>query len=82
MKCVRGCSWNTRNQLEMLNPLPILELEWEHMVINFIVGLPITSNKHDSIRVIVDRLIKSAHFIPSYSMDKLAQIFLGDYLDA
>jgi hypothetical protein len=31
---------------------------------NFIVGLPRTSHGHDSIWVIVERLTKSAHFIP------------------
>jgi hypothetical protein len=30
----------------------------------FIVGLPLTARKFDSIWVIVDRLIKSTHFIP------------------
>ena len=31
---------------------------------DFIVGLPTTEKGHDSIWVIVDRLTKSAHFIP------------------
>ena len=31
---------------------------------DFIIGLPNTSQKHDSIWVIVDRLTKTAHFIP------------------
>jgi hypothetical protein len=31
---------------------------------DFIVGLPPTVKNHDSIWVIIDRLIKSAHFIP------------------
>jgi hypothetical protein len=31
---------------------------------NFIVGLPPTVKNHNSIWVIVDRLTKSAHFIP------------------
>ena len=46
---------------------------------DFIVGLPNTSKKHDSIWVIVDRLIKTAHFIPvdtTYSAKKYAEIYL------
>ena len=46
---------------------------------DFIVGLPNTSQKHDSIWVIVDRLTKTAHFIPvhtTYYAKKYAEIYL------
>ena len=46
---------------------------------DFIVGLPNTSQKHDSIWVIVDRLTKTAHFIlvnTTYSAMKYAEIYL------
>ena len=46
---------------------------------DFIVGLPNTSQKHDSIWVIVDRLTKIAHFIPvhtTYKASKYAEIYL------
>ena len=46
---------------------------------DFIVGLPNRSQKHDSIWVIVDRLTKTAHFIPvntTYSAKKYAEIYL------
>ena len=46
---------------------------------DFIIGLPNTSQKHDSIWVIVDRLTKTAHFIPvhtTYSAKKYAEIYL------
>ena len=47
---------------------------------DFIVGLPNTSQKHDSIWVIVDRLTKIAHFIPvhtTYKASKYAEIYLN-----
>jgi hypothetical protein len=47
-----------------LQPLSVPEWKWEDIYMNFIVGLPRTSCEHDSIWVIVDRLRKSAHFIP------------------
>jgi hypothetical protein len=39
-----------------LQPLPIPSWKWENISIDFIVGLPNTSQRHDSIWVIVDRL--------------------------
>ena len=45
---------------------------------DFIVGLPRTSVGYNSIWVIVDRLTKSAHFIPvktSYTAGKYAEIY-------
>jgi hypothetical protein len=48
----------------MLQPLPIHVWKWEDISMDFIVGLPHTSKGHDSIWVIVDRLTKSAHFLP------------------
>ena len=46
---------------------------------DFIVGLPNTSQKHDSVWVIVDRLTKTAHFFPvhtTYSAKRYAEIYL------
>ena len=47
----------------LLQPLPILGWKWEEISMDFIVGLPTTQKGNDSIWVIVDRLMKSAHFI-------------------
>jgi hypothetical protein len=46
---------------------------------DFIVGLPTTSQRHDSIWVIVDQLTKVAHFIPvhtTYPVKKYAEIYM------
>jgi hypothetical protein len=46
---------------------------------DFIVGLPNTSQRQDSIWVIVDRLTKTAHFLPvhtTYNTKKYAEIYL------
>jgi hypothetical protein len=48
----------------VLQPLPIPSWKWDDKSMNFIVGLPNTSQHHDSIWVIVDRLTKIAHFLP------------------
>lgn len=63
----------------LLQPLTIPTWKWEDISMDFIVGLPTTSKGYDSIWVIVDRLTKSAHFIPvktSYAVKKYAEIYL------
>ena len=60
-----------------LQHLPIPSRKWKDISIDFIVGLPNTSQHHDSIWVIVDRLTKTAHFIPvhtEYRAKKYAEI--------
>nr|GFB86727.1 retrotransposon protein, putative, Ty3-gypsy subclass [Tanacetum cinerariifolium] len=55
--------------------------KWERITMDFIIGLPRTPSGYDSIWVIVDRLTKSAHFLPvktTDSMKKLAQIYLKE----
>ena len=49
------------------------------ITIDFMIGLPCTFRKYDAIQVIVDRLTKSAHFLPiqtSDSLDKLASLYI------
>ena len=56
----------------LLNPLEIPEWKWEHIAMDFVVGLPPSVKGHHAIWVVVDRLTKSAHFLPvkmTFSMD-------------
>jgi hypothetical protein len=48
----------------LLQPLSIPDWKYDDISMDFIVGLPLTTHKFDSIWVIVNRLSKSAHFIP------------------
>ncbi|GJX73138.1 reverse transcriptase domain-containing protein [Tanacetum coccineum] len=43
--------------------------KWERITMDFVTKLPRTSDGHDTIWVIVDRLTKSAHFIPTRATD-------------
>jgi hypothetical protein len=63
----------------LLQPLSIPEWKWDDISMDFIVGLPMTARKFDSIWVIVDRLSKFAHFIPintKYRVEKYAEIYI------
>ncbi|KAJ9558118.1 hypothetical protein OSB04_012733 [Centaurea solstitialis] len=61
----------------LLQQPKIPEWKWEQVSMDFVTKLPKTKKGHDTIWVIVDRLTKSAHFLPikeTYSIDKLAQL--------
>ncbi|GKE70959.1 putative reverse transcriptase domain-containing protein [Tanacetum coccineum] len=45
--------------------------KWERITMDFITKLPKTSNRHDTIWVIVDRLTESAHLIPTRETDSM-----------
>ena len=48
---------------------------------DFVMGLPLTASKKNSIWVIVDRLTKSTHFVPihdSWTVDRLAQLYVKE----
>ncbi|GJR99205.1 putative reverse transcriptase domain-containing protein [Tanacetum coccineum] len=58
----------------LLQQPEIPEWKWEGIAMNFVTKLPMTSSGHDTIWVIMDRLTKSAHFLPmreDYKMDRL-----------
>ena len=67
--------------LRTLHPLSILEWKWEHINMDFIVGLPRTQAGYDAIWVIVDRLTKSAHFLAirnNFSLDKMVKLYINE----
>ncbi|GJU29665.1 putative reverse transcriptase domain-containing protein [Tanacetum coccineum] len=58
--------------------------KWEGIAMDFVTKLPRTSSGHDTIWVIVDRLTKSAHFLPmreDYKMERLARLYLNEITD-
>jgi hypothetical protein len=63
-----------RNPTWLLQPLPIPECKWEVVIMDFIMGLPRTGNYHDSIMVVVDKIMKSSHFIPIKNIKKAADV--------
>ena len=65
----------------LLQSIIIPEWKWDRITMDFVVGLPLTRRKHDSVWVVVDRLTKSAHYLPvrtDYSLDKLAELYIKE----
>ena len=65
----------------LLQPLSIPEWKWENIAMDFIVGLPKTPKGYTVIWVVVDRLTKSAHFLPgkvTYTVDNWAQLYVKE----
>ncbi|GKC01035.1 putative reverse transcriptase domain-containing protein [Tanacetum coccineum] len=59
----------------------IPEWKWEKITMDFVTKLPKTANGYDTIWVIVDRLTKSAHFLPMREndpMEKLLKLYMKE----
>ena len=65
----------------LFQPIRIPEWKWDRINMDFMVGLPLTGRKHDSVWVMVDRLTKLTHFLPvrtDYSLNKLAELYISE----
>ncbi|GKB17615.1 putative reverse transcriptase domain-containing protein, partial [Tanacetum coccineum] len=73
-----------KERIEPLQYTEIPEWKWDNITIDFITKLPKSSQGFDTIWVIVDRLTKSAHFLPireNDPLDKLARGRQKSYVD-
>ena len=65
----------------MLNPIPIPQWKWDNITMDFVSIFPLTQKKHDLVWVIVNKLTKSAHFLPiwlDFFMDRLAELYVSE----
>jgi len=61
-----------------LHPLPIPDLRWDTLSVDFVVELPLFSG-HDAVMMVVDSVSKRAHFIPTHTTvtaEGVARLFL------
>ncbi|GKA04467.1 hypothetical protein Tco_0683587 [Tanacetum coccineum] len=84
---VSKCLTCAKVKAEHLKPSGLLvqpdlpEWKWEKITMDFITKLPKTAAGFDTIWVIVDRLTKSAHFLPikeTDQMEKLARLYVKE----
>ncbi|GJT01844.1 putative reverse transcriptase domain-containing protein [Tanacetum coccineum] len=71
--------YDLRDVLVLQPEIP--EWKWEKITMDFVTKLPKSSSGHDTIWVVVDRLTKSAHFLPireDYKTEKLAKIYTNE----
>ena len=62
----------------LLQPLPIPDMPWDSVAMDFVTGLPRTKKGYDTVLVFVDRLTKMAHFVPTtktVTAEQTAELF-------
>ncbi|GJX31918.1 putative reverse transcriptase domain-containing protein, partial [Tanacetum coccineum] len=80
LTCLKVKAEHQRSSSLLQKP-EILEWKWKGLAMDFVTKLPRTSSVYDTIWVIMDRLTKSAHFLPmceDYKMDRLARLYLDE----
>ena len=69
-----------QNPADIMQLLFILKWKWDYIIMDFVMGLLKIESGKDVIWVIIDRLTKSAYFLPikiSYSLDRLARLYVN-----
>ncbi|GJZ13926.1 retrotransposon protein, putative, ty3-gypsy subclass, partial [Tanacetum coccineum] len=84
-KCLMCSKIKAEHQkpLGLLQQLEIPEWKWEKITMDLVIKLPRSSGGYDAIWVIMDRLTKSAHFLPireDFKTEKLARIYINEII--
>ena len=66
---------------KLLQPLEVAEWKWEHVTMDFVTYFPRTSQRHDAVWVIVERLTKSAHFLAmrmAFTLERFFRLYIRE----
>jgi len=74
LECQRVKALNITTQRDYCNHYKITKWKWEIISIDFIIGFPGTTKKHDVIMLVVDKLRKEAHLFPFKSTFKAIDV--------
>ena len=65
----------------LLQPLEVAEWKWKHVTMDFVTHFPRTPQGHDAVWVIVDRLMKSVHFLSmqmTFTLERFCQLYIRE----
>eukprot|EP00253_Pinus_taeda_P012907 PITA_12907 len=68
---------------DLLQPHDIPMTKWKIISMEFVIELPLTSQRHNVILVVVDKLTKNVHFIPvrdTYKVADVARVFINEII--
>ena len=67
--------------LGLLHPLQVVEWNWEHVMMDFVIHFPRTLQGHDAVWVIVNQLSKSAHFLVvrmTFTLEEFYKLYIQE----